>query len=260
MLAQYPKLLNEIKTMQKPLIFFDLETTGVNVSNDRIVQLSAKKITSPINIGSINSLVNPTIPIPPEATAIHGITNEMVAKELPFKEKAKEWFEWFQGCDLAGFNHISFDTPLLSEEFARCGYEFPDPTTLFVDIKNIFHKKEERTLSAAVKFYCDRSHDSAHNAMEDVQATIDVFNRMKKYYPDLPETTQGLHDYCLNGKPMVDFAGKLTKNDKGEILYNFGRHIGKKVTDEIQYAQWMINSDFPNNTKTILRRILKEAV
>jgi len=246
--------------MEKPLIFFDLETTGVNVSNDRIVQLSAIKVTTPINIGSIDSLVNPTIPIPPEATAIHGITDEMVAKELPFKEKAKEWFEWFQGCDLAGFNHVSFDTPLLSEEFARCGYEFPDPTTLFVDVKTIFHKKEERTLSAAVKFYCRANHDNAHSAIEDVKATIAVFNQMKRFYPDLPNTTQELHDYCFNGKPMVDFAGKLTKNNKGEITYNFGKNINKRVIDEIQYAQWMISSDFPNNTKAILRRVLKETV
>ncbi|HRK00995.1 MAG TPA: exonuclease domain-containing protein [Ignavibacteria bacterium] len=167
-------------------------------------------------------------------------------------------FELFSRCDLAGFNHVQFDVPFLSEEFARCGYVFPSEDTKFVDVKTIFHKREERSLSGAVKFYCKKDHTNAHSALDDVKATIDVLNAMKTVYPDLPVTTDELHNYCFEGRELVDFAGKLTKNEQGEIIFNFGKYYGKnkRVVDDLAYAKWMLNADFPANTKWHLERII----
>lgn len=246
----------------KPLIFFDLETTGLDVSKDRIVEIAVVKIIGNEEHGVMNNLLNPGIPISLEATAIHGITNEMVKDKPTFKDMVVDYYNVFSGCDLAGFNQVSFDVPILSEEFARCGYMFPDQDTKFVDVKTIFHKKEERTLSAAVKFYCNKvyanGHTDAHNALADVKATIDVFKSMKSIYMDLPNTTEELHNYCFEGRELVDFAGKLTKNEQGEIIFNFGKYFGKnkRVVDDLAYAKWMLNADFPSNTKWHLERII----
>jgi len=243
---------------RKPLIFFDLETTGLDVSKDRIVQICAIKITDDYQ-QEYNQIVNPQMPIPAEATAIHGITDDMAQEGLTFNKLARNGlFDFFSGCDLAGFNHVQFDVPFLSEEFARQGYLFPSESTKFVDIKTIFHKREERSLSGAVKFYCKKDHTNAHNALDDVKATIDVFNAMRTLYPDLPGTTDELHNYCFEGRELVDFAGKLTKDEQGEIIFNFGKYYGKnkRVVDDLQYAKWMLNADFPANTKWHLERII----
>lgn len=241
--------------MEKPLIFFDLETTGVNVSSDRIVQISAIKIINEIEDSRIDMLLNPKIPIPIEATAVHGITDEMVKEKPTFEEVSQELFEFFNGCDLAGFNHINFDTPLLAEEFGRCKFTFPGNDIFFIDAKTIFHKKEQRTLSAALKFYCNEDHTDAHSAISDVLATIKIFNAMKLKYEDLPADRKELNDFCFDGKKMVDFAGKLTYNENGEIVFNFGKNKGLRVIDDVEYARWMWRNDFPSNTKKELEKI-----
>lgn len=242
--------------LTRPLVFFDLETTGTDIVADRIVQISVLKIFPDKSEESRTRLINPGIPIPAGATAVHGISDDDVRDQPAFRSVARGLFEFLAGCDLAGYNSNNFDVPFLVEEFARCGLEFPQPGTKLIDVCTIFKRKEERTLTAAYKFYCGRTLEHAHDAAADVRATYEVFARQLDRYPDLGAATlEELHEYCTR-EETVDYARKLARNDQGEIVFNFGKYKDQTVTSQPDYARWMTESDFPEGTKVILRKIL----
>ena len=241
--------------LARPLVFFDLETTGTNIVSDRAVQISVLKL-HPDNSEEVRTrLINPECPIPPAATDVHGITDADVASQPPFKNVASSLVQFFSGSDIVGFNSNRFDLPLLVEEFARCGILFPEPDCKLIDVQTIYHKKEERTLSAAYKFYCNRILESAHNAEADVRATLEVFKNQLRRYDDIGTTIDEVHEFC-NPHAVVDFARYLSRNERGDIVYNFGKHKGKPVTQNLDYARWMLEGEFPEATKLILRRLI----
>lgn len=239
----------------RPLVFFDLETTGTNIVHDRIVQISALKLHPDSSQETRTRLINPEYPIPPDAIAIHGIAEADVVGQPAFRDIAASLFRFFSGCDIAGFNSNRFDLPLLVEEFARCGIQFPLPDCKFIDVQTIFHKKEERTLSAAYKFYCNRIHTDAHDAEADVQITLEVFKSQLERYDDIGATIDEVHRFC-NPHPVVDFARYLGRNEKGEVVFAFGKYKGKQVLQERDYARWMLEGEFPEATKMVLRQII----
>jgi len=243
-------------TLTRPIVFFDLETTGTDVAKDRIVQISALKLHPDGTEEVRTRLLNPGMPIPPGATAVHHIKDADVAEEPSFAELAKSIQEFFRGADVSGFNSNRFDLPLLVEEFIRCGLTFPDPETRFIDVQTIYHKKEERTLAAAYRFYCQKTLENAHDAEADVRATLEVFRRQLEHYDDIGRTVDEIHAFC-ESNTIVDFARKLTKNERGDIVYNFGKNRGKRVLDDPGYAEWMLGGDFPESTKAVLSRLLK---
>jgi len=244
-------------TLTRPLVFFDLETTGTNFTRDRIVQIAVLKLFPDMTKEVKCKLVNPGMPIPAGSTAIHGISDEAVANEPAFLQYAKGIFDFFAGSDIAGFNSNYFDLPMLAEEFARCGLKFPEPESKLIDVQTIFHKKEERTLSAAYKFYCDKELTNAHNAQADAETTLEVFTSQLERYDDLGSTVEELHEFCKRSD-TVDFPRRLARDDDGEIVFNFGRHKGVRVKENLDYARWMVDADFPESTKTFLREIIGE--
>ena len=245
--------------LTRPLVFFDLETTGTDIVTDRIVQISVLKL-HPDNSEEIRTrLVNPERAIPPEATAVHNITDADISGQPTFRNLASSLFQFFSGCDIAGFNSNRFDLPLLVEEFARCGIQFPEPGCKLIDVQTIYHKKEERTLSAAYKFYCNRVLENAHSADADVRATLEVFKIQLERYEDIGATVDEVHEFC-NPHAVVDFARYLSRNDNGDVVYNFGKHKGKPVTQELDYARWMLEGEFPEATKVILRRLMESTM
>lgn len=242
----------------KPIVFFDIEATGTDVAKDRICQIALKKyegLGGPV-IGAFESLVNPGRPMTEEVIAIHGITNEMVKDAPSFSELSHGIFEFVDGCDLGGFNHTNFDIPLLWEEFYRCGYEWSLNGALVIDAGNIFKKKEERSLSAAVQFYCNRKHEKAHTAMGDVDATVEVLGNQLARYPDLQKLpAKELADFS-RFDDRIDLAGKIVRDKDGDPSYAIGKAKGKKVKDDPGFAYWMLDRDFPMNTKRVLQSIL----
>jgi DNA polymerase III subunit epsilon len=253
-----------------PLCFFDLETTGINITQDRIIEIAVIKVMPGGEIIRKSNLVNPTVPIPPESTVIHGITNEDVADKPTFKEIAKDYVKFFEGADLAGFNILKFDVPMLVEEFLRAGVEFDYSRKKLIDAQKIFHMMEKRTLSAAFKFYCGKEMTDAHSAEADTQATMDVlFAQIERY--ENQEVTDGLGNKVgvikndmeelnkLTATEMVDLAGRMVKNDKGEPVFNFGKHKNKPVLtvfkEEPSYYDWMMKGDFSLDTKRRLTEI-----
>jgi DNA polymerase III subunit epsilon len=253
-----------------PLCFFDLETTGVNVTQDRIVEIAVIKVMPNGEIIRKTNRVNPTIPIPAESSAIHGITNEDVADKPTFKELAKEYSKFFEGSDMAGFNILKFDVPVLVEEFLRAGVEFDYSRKKIIDAQKIFHMMEKRTLSAAFKFYCGKEMVDAHSAEADTQATMDVLLAQIARYDNQP-VVDGLGNTVgiikndmeelnkLTSSDMVDLGGRMVKNDKGEPVFNFGKHKNKPVLtvlkEEPSYYDWMMNGDFPLDTKRRLTEL-----
>lgn len=244
--------------LANPLVFFDLETTGVNICKDRIVEISYLKISPNGKEEGKTRRINPGMPIPPEATAIHGITDEDVKDCPTFKEIAKSLASQIEGCDLAGFNSNRFDIPLLAEEFLRANVNIDLSKRKFVDVQTIFHKMEQRTLQAAYKFYCDKELDDAHSAEADTKATYEVLKAQLDRYPDLKNDVKFLSEYS-SFTNNVDFAGRMIYNDKGEEVINFGKYKGRLVTDVLQtdpgYYSWIIGGDFPLNTKQKLTEI-----
>jgi len=230
--------------LSRPLVFFDLETTGTDIVSDRVVQVSVLKLHPDGSEEIRTRLINPERPIPVEATAVHGITDADVARQPAFRNVASPLFQFFEGCDIAGFNSNRFDLPLIVEEFARSGIQFPEPGSRLIDVQTIYHRKEERTLTAAYKFYCNKTIENAHSADADVRATLEVFKSQLERYDDIGATIDQVHAFC-NPYVVVDFARYLSRDEQGIIVYNFGKHKGKPITEELDYARWMLEGEFP---------------
>lgn len=259
--------------LKRPLAFFDLETTGVNVASDRIVEISILK-AMPDGTEQIKTMrINPGIPIPLESSLIHGIYDEDVSREPTFKEAGEELARFLDDCDLAGYNSNKFDIPVLMEEFLRARIDFDIDNRHFVDVQNIFHQMEQRTLRAAYQFYCGKVIENAHSAEADIKATYEVLlAQIGKYENQDWEDKKGiiskpvqnnieaLHNFTNLNKP-VDFAARMVYNDEGVELINFGKHKGRAVEDVFQaepsYYNWMQNGDFPLYTKRCLEKIWK---
>lgn len=245
-------------TLHKPLAFFDLETTGISIINDRIVEISIIKVHPDGKEEHRTERINPTIPIPLEASKVHGIYDKDVIDKPTFADVAKDYANFLKDCDFAGYNSNKFDVPLLAEEFLRAGVNFDWSKAKFVDIQVIFHKKEPRTLSAAYKYYCDKDLENAHSASADTMATFEILKSQLDRYPDLEGTVSFLNDYTAQSN-KVDFAGRIIFDDKGIEIFNFGKHKGKTVesvfNSEPSYYSWMMNGDFAANTKQIITAI-----
>ncbi len=241
--------------IKNPIIFFDLETTGINVAEDRIVEISYIKVYPNGKEESETIRVNPGIPIPKEATALHGISDADVADAPVFKEIAKHISRVFEGCDLAGYNSDRFDIPLLAEEMIRADAKFDVSRRSMIDVQTIFHKMEQRTLSAAYKFYCGKTLENAHSAGADTRATYEVLQAQLDRYPDLPNDVAALSEFSSYNR-NVDFAGKMVYDENGCEIFNFGKYKGQKVTDVFRkdpsYYDWMMKGVFTLNTKKIL--------
>lgn len=244
--------------LHKPICFFDLETTGIQVSKDRIVEISILKVFPNGNKESKTWLVNPEMNIPAETTAIHGISNEKVANEPTFKQLAPTVYQMIKDSDLAGFNSDRFDIPLLAEEMLRAEIDFDMKNTVTVDVQTIFHKKEQRTLSAGYKFYCNKDLDGAHSAAVDTNATYEILLAQLERYPDLSNTIKELSEFSTR-KKSVDFAGFIVFNKENVEVFSFGKHKGRKVEEVLQtepgYYNWIQNADFPLYTKKVLTAI-----
>ena len=244
--------------LKNPLVFFDLETTGIDITKDRIVEISYVKVFPNGKEESKTMRINPERPIPPESTSIHGITDDDVKDCPTFKAVAKTLAAQIEGCDLAGYNSNRFDIPLLAEEFLRADVNIDLNRRKFVDVQTIFHKMEQRTLSAAYKFYCNKTLENAHTAAADTMATYEVLQAQLDRYPELQNDIAFLSDFSSYNN-NVDFAGRMIYNDKKEEVFNFGKFKGRLVEDVLKnepgYYAWMMNSDFPLNTKQKLTEI-----
>ncbi len=244
--------------LRNPLVFFDLETTGIDIVHDRIVEISMVKVMPNGDEIVKTRRINPGMPIPPESTAIHGITDDDVKDCPTFKEIAKSLAAQIEGCDLAGFNSNRFDIPMLAEEFLRAGVDVNLGRRKFVDVQTIFHKKEQRNLTAAYKFYCQKDLENAHSAEADTMATYEVLKAQLDRYPDLENDINFLSQYSSFNK-NVDFAGRMVYNEQGKEEINFGKYKGRLVEEVLKndpgYYGWMMNGDFPLNTKQMLTEI-----
>lgn len=244
--------------LNRPICFFDLETTGIDVAKDRIVEIAILKVFPNGNKESKTWLVNPTIPIPPQSTAVHGITNEKVANEPTFAQLSSQIYSMIKDSDLAGFNSDRFDIPLLAEELLRADVDFDMKNRVSVDVQTIFHKKEERTLSAAYKFYCNQTLENAHSAEADTNATYEILKAQLERYDDLDNDMKLLSEFTTR-KKSVDFAGFIALNDKGQEIFTFGKHKGALVDDVLEkepgYFGWIQNAEFPLYTKKVLTAI-----
>ncbi len=245
--------------LTKPMCFFDLETTGTNVAKDRIVEISILKVFPNGNKESRTWLVNPGVPIPKEVVEVHGITDEKVANEPGFKELSGTIYDMIRGCDLAGYNSNRFDIPLLAEEMLRAGVDFDMKNMLAVDVQTIFHKMEQRTLSAAFKFYCGKDLDGAHSAEADTEATYEVLkSQLDRYAEDLENDVKWLSEFSSR-KNCADFAGFISFDKSGREVFSFGKYKGKCVEEVLEqepgYFGWIQNADFPLYTKKVLTAI-----
>lgn len=258
-----------------PLCVFDLETTGTNITQDRIIEIAVIKVMPSGELVRKTNIVNPTIPIPAESTAIHGISNDDVKDKPTFKELAKDYARFFEGADIAGFNVLKFDVPVLVEEFLRADVEFDYSKKKIIDAQKIFHLMEKRTLSAALQFYCNRELANSHSAESDTEATLDVLLAQVERYENR-EVTDGLgrrigtiqNDmealHKLTSSEMIDLAGRMVRNEKGEIIFNFGKHRNKGVLqvfkEEPAYYDWIMNGDFPLDTKRKITEIKLKSI
>ena len=244
--------------LKRPIVFFDLETTGVDTATDRIVEISLVKIDVDGTKSVKTRRINPEMPIPAAATAVHGITDEDVKDEPTFRQIARSLAQYIEGCDFGGFNSNRFDLPMLVEEFMRAGVDVDFRKRKFVDVQTIFHRKEQRTLVAAYKFYCDKDLENAHSAEADTLATYEVLEAQIERYPDIGDTVEQLAEFSSTGA-NVDFAGRIALNDKGEEIFTFGKYRGQSVEEifrkEPRYYKWMMDGDFPQYTKKVITEI-----
>jgi DNA polymerase-3 subunit epsilon len=244
--------------LKNPIIFFDLETTGINIASDRIVEISYLKVELNGNETSKTLRINPGIPIPEKATEIHGIRDDDVKDSPGFHEVAKSIARDFEGCDLAGYNSVRFDIPLLAEEFLRAGVDIDMKRRKFVDVQVIFMKMEPRTLAAASKFFLGKDLEDAHSALADTKATYEVLQAQLDMYPNLENDIGKLAEFSAHNR-NVDFAGRIVYDDDEVEVFNFGKYKGKAVKDVLAqdpgYYGWMMNGDFPLYTKKVLTSI-----
>jgi len=244
--------------LKRPIVFFDLETTGVDTAHDRIVEISMIKIMPDGERIVKTRKLNPEMHIPEAATAVHGITDEDV-KDCPrFAQVAKSLAQFLTGCDFGGVNSNRFDMPVLVEEFLRAGVDVDFKRRRFVDVQNIFHKMEQRTLVAAYKFYCDKDLTDAHSAEADTLATYEVLKAQLDRYPELENDIDALADFSSRGE-TADYAGRIVYDDKGSEVFGFGKYKGRRVEDILEqdpsYYTWMMNGDFPLYTKKVITEI-----
>lgn len=244
--------------LKRPIVFLDLETTGVNIATDRILEIALLKVHPGGKTESKIHRINPTIPIPAESTKVHKITDEDIKDKPTFKELAQEFNAFLGGCDMAGYNSNKFDIPMLIEEFTRAGIDFVLADRKLVDVQNIFHKMEQRTLSAAYKFYCNKDLTNAHSAEADTMATFEILLSQLERYDTLSNDIDFLAQFSSVNK-NVDLAGRIVMNDAGEEVFNFGKYKGKSVRDvfksEPSYYDWMMKGDFATNTKNVITQI-----
>ena len=248
--------------LTKPIAFIDLETTGINISTERIVEIAIVKISPDGTQLVKRKLINPQMPIPKASSDIHGITDEMVKDAPTFKQAANEIKQFIDNCDLAGYNSNRFDIPMLIEEFLRSGLEFTLDGKKLLDVQKVFHMMEQRTLGAAYKFYCNKSLENAHSAEVDATATWEVLEAQVERYPQIGNTVDSIVKFT-GEDDIVDFARRFVK-ENGIEIFNFGKHKGKPVTqvlkEEPQYYDWMMKGDFPMNTKQKLTEILNRTL
>lgn len=248
--------------LTRPLAFIDLETTGLAVGRDRIVEFAILKLSPDGSRAVKKSRVNPEMPISEESTSIHGITNADVANEPTFGQLAPSLYKFLFDCDLAGYNSNKFDIPMLVEEFLRAGIEFDYSSRHFVDVQNIFHKMEQRTLAAAYKFYCQKELEGAHGALADIEATAEVFeSQLKRYEGQLKPDVAFLAEFSRNHK-AADLMGRLVFNDQNEVVFNFGKHKGVPVVKVFEkepgYYGWLMGGDFPQSTKVVFKSLFEQ--
>lgn len=244
--------------LTRPIIFFDLETTGINLTADRIVEISIIKVMPDGTSTPKTRRINPEMPIPAQATAIHHITDDDVKDCPTFKQIAKSLAREIEGCDIAGFNSNRFDIPMLDQEFQRADVDFDLTKARFIDVQTIFHKREPRNLSAAYRFYCGKDLENAHSAQADTQATLEILFAQLEKYPDLPTSIDELSKYSSQNK-NVDFTGRLVYDEQGREVINFGKYKGQIAEDVLRrdpgYYSWIMNGDFTKNTKDVFTRI-----
>lgn len=256
--------------LKNPICFFDLESTGTNIVHDRIIEIAVIKVMANGEVIKKAEVINPTIPIPAESSVFHGLSDEDVKGKPTFKDVAKDFAKFFEGSDLAGFNILKFDIPLLVEEFLRAGVEFDYSRKKIVDAQRIFHLMEKRTLAAAYQFYLNKELVDSHTAEADTQATLEVLMAQIQRYEgkqvtdgagktigEIKNDMEALASLTASG--MVDLAGRMIRNNQGEVIFNFGKHRNKKVVDvfnaEPAYYDWMMNGEFPLDTKRKLTEI-----
>jgi DNA polymerase III subunit epsilon len=248
--------------LKKPLAIIDLETTGINLGSDRIVEIAIVKIQTDGTRLIKRKLLNPEIPISAISREMHGISNEMVKDAPTFKQVANEIKQFLDNCDLAGYNSNRFDIPLLAEEFLRVGLEFDFSHRRLVDVQKIFHMMEQRTLGAAYKFYCNKNLEGAHGAEVDAVATWEVLQAQIEKYPQLGTSIETIIA-CIGDDSIVDFARRMVM-EKGVEVFNFGKHKGRSVAEvlkaEPQYYDWMMKGDFPMHTKVKLTEIFNRTL
>ncbi|MBN2167070.1 MAG: 3'-5' exonuclease [Marinilabiliaceae bacterium] len=244
--------------LKNPIVFFDLETTGINITTDRIVEISILKINIDGSKEEKTLRINPEMPIPPKVTKIHGITDADVADCPTFKDVAKTLLQFMDKCDIGGYNSTKFDIPLIAEEFLRAGLDIDIKKRKLIDVQTIFHKMEKRTLEAAYRFYCDKDLANAHSASADTNATYEVLKAQLDRYPDLKNDMEYLADFSSHNR-NVDFVGRIILNENDDEVFNFGKYKGKKVEEVLEsdsgYYGWMMNGDFPLYTKKVLTAI-----
>jgi DNA polymerase-3 subunit epsilon len=249
--------------LQKPLAFLDIETTGLDVTNDRIIEIAILKMNPDGSQERYHKRINPQIPISKESSEITGIRDEDVMDCPTFEEVAQEIADFIADSDLVGYNSSKFDIPVLAESFLRAGSDFDMSARRFIDVQNIFHKMEQRTLAAAYQFYCNQELKNAHSAMADIEATYEVFVAQLNRYDDLKKDIDFLAAFSKAGTyEILDFAGRLARNEKGEAVYNFGKHKGKTIEEvdkeEPGYYGWMLNANFPLYTKKVLKEEMEK--
>ncbi len=248
--------------LTRPIIFFDLETTGTNVTRDRIVEFSYIKVYPDGRPEEEKCRrINPEMHIPEESTKVHHITDDDVRDCPTFRQVAKSLADIFEGCDVAGYNSNKFDVPMLIEEFARAGISFDVAGRRFIDVQNIFHKMEQRTLVAAYKFYCGKNLEGAHSAVADTRATYEVLLGQLDRYPELKNDVDSLSEFSRIGR-NVDLAARFVLNDKDEPVFNFGKYRDRTVKEifrrEPSFYHWMMQGDFPKNSKDVATRLFYE--
>lgn len=244
--------------LKRPIIIFDLETTGINLTHDRIVEISLIKLMPDGQRVPKTRRINPEMHIPEQATAVHHITDEMVANEPTFRQIARSLAQFFEGCDIAGFNSNRFDIPMLDQEFQRADVDFSFDGRRFIDVQTIFHKKEPRNLVAAYKFYCGKDLEHAHSATADTEATLDVLLAQLDRYADLPRAVDQLSEFSSQNR-NVDFMGRLVYDDQNREVINFGKYRGQLAEEVLRkdpgYYGWVMQGDFTKNTKDAFTRI-----